>query len=265
VGAMTASFVASLLTAFAGLLAAACFTPRRHLGRGDSWISFAIGALAGTALVELLPRAWQDLGSAPSALSLTLLGAACCFALDRIFHCRPTAHEHGEGHGEHCYLTEAGAKASSGNAPGRILLLGDFFHSVVDGSLIAGAFMTGLPLGVLVVGAIVVHEIPRKCATIFMLIHAGRTRGQALLLGAVSSLGVLGGAVAAWVSLSLMSSANPLLLVGGATLMLYVAVVELMPILRTDGRAFMTFKHACFMLLGLVCVGGTHLLLEPVV
>ncbi len=84
-GAMSASFVAGLFTAVAGVLAAACFTPKRHTGRGDRWISFAIGALAGTALLEILPRAWRDLGSAQSALSLTLLGAVCCFAADRAF------------------------------------------------------------------------------------------------------------------------------------------------------------------------------------
>lgn len=259
--AMAASVVASLITALAGVLAAACLTPKRHLGHGDSWISFAIGALAGTALLEILPRAWQDLGSAQSALSLTLLGAVCCFAADRIFRCRRTKH----AHGEHCYLTEVQGKTSSRSAPGKILLLGDFFHSVVDGSLIAGAFMMGPPLGILVTGAIVVHEVPRKCATIFMLVHAGRTRRRALLLGALSSLGVLVGAVAAWVSLNSISSVSPLLLFGAATLMLYVAVVELMPILRNGDRAFMTFKRARFMLFGLICVGGTHFLLEPVI
>ena len=260
-GAMTASFVASIVAALAGLLAAARVTPKRHIGRGDSWIGFAVGALAGTALLEILPRAWQDLGSAQSALSLTLLGAACCFAVDRIFRCRRSTH----AHGEQCYRTDVGAKVSSRCASGQILLLGDFLHSVVDGSLIAGAFMMSLPLGVLVTGAIVVHEIPRKCATIFMLVHAGHTRGRALLLGAVSSLGVVGGAVVAWVSLSSISSVSPVLLFGAATIMLYVAVVELLPILGNGDRAFMTLKHARFILLGLICVGGAHFLIEPVV
>ena len=100
-GGMTASFVASVLAALAGLLAAAYVTPKRHLGRGDSWISFAIGALAGVALLEILTPAWQDFGSTQSVLALTLLGAASCFALDRVFRCRRTAHAHGES----CYLT----------------------------------------------------------------------------------------------------------------------------------------------------------------
>ncbi len=159
-----------------------------------------------------------------------LLGAACCFALDRLFHCRPTAH----AHGKHCYFTEVGPGGPSRSGPGQILLAGDLFHSVVDGSLIAGAYATSLPLSVLVMVAIVVHEIPRKCAIIFMLVHAGRTRGRALLLGAVSGLGVLGGAVVAWVSLNSISSASPVLLFGAAAIILYVAVVELMPILRTQ-------------------------------
>lgn len=260
-GAMTISFVASLITALAGLLAMACLTPKRHLGRGDSWISFAAGALAGMALLEVLPRAWQVIDSAQGVLSLTLLGAACCFSLDRHFRCRRATH----AHGENCYLTKVDPKGPSRRRPGQILLVGDLFHSVVDGSLIAGAFMMSLPFGVLVTAAIVVHEIPRKCATMLILVHAGCSRARALLLGSVSSLGVLVGAVMTWESLSSVNSASPVLLLGAAAIMLYVAIVEVMPFLRSRDHEFMSFKHAGFMLLGLICVGGTHFLLEPVV
>lgn len=253
---MTASLIACSITGVAGILAAAVLVPRRHLGHGDSWISFAIGALAGTALLEAVPEAWEHLGAAQGALVLVVLVSACCFALDRVFRCRQVVH----AHGERCYAPTGAGEPSRGE-PGRILLAGDFCHSVVDGSLIVAAFSAGPFFGVAATAAIIVHEIPRKCATVLMLVHAGHSRGKALVLGTVSSLGVLGGGAAAWTSLSSMHAAAPLLLAGAAAMMIYVVVVELMPILRSGGQTLVTFKQAGFMLLGLVAVGSTHLVL----
>jgi len=261
VGPMAASLLASLITLSAGILAAACLIPKRHVGSGDSWISFAIGALAGPALLEILPRVWQDVGSVESALALAVLCAACCFALDRLFHCRRPMH----GHGAHCYLDAPRAGLPSRRRPGRVLLVGDFFHSVVDGSLIAAAFTASLALGIVVTVAIVVHEIPRKCATVLMLVHGSRTRRRALLLGGLSGLGTLGGVVATSASLHSISSAGPVLLFGAAVMTLYVAVVELLPAVRPEEHAALKSRQTAFMLLGIACVGGAHLLIEPII
>lgn len=244
------------MTGLAGVLAAAFLTPSRHIGHGDSWISFAIGALAGTALLEVVPEAWADLGALQGVLVLMALASACCFVIDRVFHCRQAVH----AHGGRCYASAGKEKLLRGGS-GRILLVGDFLHSVVDGSLIVAAFSTGAIFGTVVTGAIIAHEIPRKCATMLMLVHAGRNRRRALLLGVLSSLGVLGGGVAAWSSLISMHNATPLLLWGAAVMMAYVVIVELLPMMRSGGHSLMTFKQAGFMLLGLIVVSGTHLAL----
>jgi zinc and cadmium transporter len=175
------------------MLAAAFVTPRRHLGHGDSWISFAIGALAGTALLELVPDAWEAFGAAQGALLLLVLASACCFTLDRLFHCRQAVHPHTAS----CFLIAGGHEPPQGKRAW-ILLVGDFFHSLVDGLLIAAAFSTGVMFGVLMTGAIILHEIPRKCATTLMFVRFGRSRGRALLLATGSSLGILGGGAVAW-------------------------------------------------------------------
>ena len=110
-------------------------------------------------------------------------------------------------------------------------------------------------------GAIILHEIPRKCATTLMLVRFGRTRGRALILGTISSLGILAGGAAAWGSLSSMSHVTPWLLSGAAAMIMYVVLVELMPVFRSGWRALLTYKQAGFMLLGSIVVSGTHLLL----
>lgn len=250
------SLAACVVTGLAGVLAAAFVTPHRHIDHGDSWIGFAVGALAGTALLEVVPEAWGDLGALQGVLLLMVAASASCFVLDRIFHCRPVA----QGHDGRCYAG-AESKAHSRGGSGRILLIGDFFHSVVDGSLIAAAFSTGPIFGLVVTGAMIAHEIPRKCATIMVLVHAGHSRGKALALGTLSSLGVLAGGIVAGVSLSSMHYAAPVLLWAAAGMIGYVVIVELLPILRSGGHKLMTFKQAGFVLLGLIVVSGTHLVL----
>jgi zinc transporter ZupT len=53
----------------------------------------------------------------------------------------------------------------------------------------------------------------------------------------------------------------PWLLSGAAAMITYVVIVELMPVVRSGGRALLTYTQAGFMLLGLIGVSGTHLLL----
>jgi len=145
-------------------------------------------------------------------------------------------------HGEHCYLS-AGKQEPSRNRPGQILLVGDFFHSLVDGSLIVAAFSAGGIFGAVVTAAIIAHEIPRKCAT---GADAGPLRTQSWS-GAVPWYPVqpwgAGGGVAAWASLGSMHNATPLLLWGAAAMMIYVVVVEMMPIMRSGGHSLVTFKQ----------------------
>ncbi len=250
---MTASILACFATSVGGVVAAGCLTPRGHLGYKDSWISFAIGALAGTALLEALPYAWEDLGSAHGALSLLLVGAVCCLALDRLFRCPATSRVHGA----HCYAAHAHGGTPS-TTPARMLLAGDFLHSIVDGSLIAAAFGTSPAIGLVATTAILLHEVPRKCATVLVLVHAGRSLRSALLLAALSGLGVIGGGMVASYSLATISHASPLLLAFAASMMLYVALAELLPTLRSADRAWITLRQAAFMVAGAMSVGGTH-------
>lgn len=250
---LAVTVVACFSTALVGVAASVSLTPRSHLGLKDSWISFAIGALAGTALLEALPHAWEGLDGAHGALSLLLVGAVCCLALDRVFHCNSGQ----SSHGGHCYLPDAHAGRSS-SAPVRAILAGDFLHSIVDGSLIAAAFGTGPVIGFMATLAILVHEVPRKCATMLVLRRAGRSARRAMMLGALSSLGVVGGGIVASLSLATVREFGPLLLVVAASMMLYVALLQLREVLQSAARARVTARQAVFMFAGAMSVSATH-------
>ncbi len=173
----------SVLGSLGGLLAAAAF-----LLLGDSlrtrivpWaISYAVGTLLGVALLALLPEA---LGSLPPhvAMATLLAGVLTFFLLEKLVlwrHCHD-----GDGH-------ECEAHTSSAAS---LVIIGDAFHTFVDGAIIAAAVLTSIPLGVTTALAVAAHEIPQEVGDVAILLRAGYSRSRALTLNMVSALGgVLG-------------------------------------------------------------------------
>ena len=102
---------------------------------------------------------------------------------------RPTgfdAHGHGHSHGHD----------HSGGA-GVLVLIGDSIHNALDGILIAAAFLTSVPLGLVTTLAVAAHEIPHRVGDFALLLHAGMSRQRAMFLNMATGLAsVLGGIVA---------------------------------------------------------------------
>ena len=76
------------------------------------------------------------------------------------------------------------------------MLVGDALHNVLDGVLIAAAFLTDVHLGIVTALAIMAHEIPQEVGNFAVLLHSGVSRGRALVLNLLTSLtAVIGGVV----------------------------------------------------------------------
>jgi len=117
------------------------------------------------------------------------------------------------------------------------VLLGDSFHNFVDGAVIATAVLTSVPLGISTALAAAAHEIPQEIGDFAILLHAGYSRGRALLLNVISGLSSALGAVAAWLAFGWLPQALPYFLALAAASFLYVAMADLIPGLhrgRTD-------------------------------
>jgi len=67
-------------------------------------------------------------------------------------------------------------------ASARMILAGDSFHNVLDGVLVAAAFMTDPRLGIVTALAVCAHEIPQEVGDVAILLHGGYSRGRALAL-----------------------------------------------------------------------------------
>jgi zinc and cadmium transporter len=251
--AATASGVLSVLAAGVFLALPA----RAREGLVPHLVSFATGALLGAALLALIPHAVQGAGMENvHEVGIALIaGIALFFILEKFLlwrHCHddhcsehPIVEPHGQGHdhrghahhdhaGHHHAHDEARKKAS-----GALVLVGDALHNVLDGVLIAAAFLTDIHLGIVTALAIMAHEIPQEVGNFAVLLNSGVSRRRALVLNLLTSLTAVIGGVVGFFALEQALRALPFALAVAAASLLYVAVADLIPGLhrRVDARS----------------------------
>jgi zinc and cadmium transporter len=218
-----------LFTIGSGVLSAAIASaflllpePRRH-ALLPHLVSFATGALLGAALLALLPHAIEGAGEGKThyvGLAL-LVGILLFFVLEKFLlwrHCHTEDVESHEAHSHH-----------RDHASGVLVLAGDALHNVLDGVIIAAAFLTDFHLGVVTALAIMAHEIPQEIGNFAVLLHAGMSRTRALVLNLATSATAIVGGVVAWFALRDALSLLPFALAFAAATLLYVAVADLIP------------------------------------
>jgi zinc and cadmium transporter len=227
-------------------------------------VSFATGALLGAALLGLLPHAIEEAGiSGTHNVGLTLLaGLLIFFVLEKMVlwrHCHqevceghvPPVHSHSHGHG---HATDAHRDAASAS----LILIGDGFHNVLDGVLIAAAFMTDVHLGVVTALAVIAHEIPQEVGDLAILLHGGMSRLRALTLNLLTSLTSVVGGVAAYFALGPVHQVLPYAISLAAASFLYIAVADLIPGLHRRVDAGSGVRQFIFIVLGVTVIYISH-------
>ena len=212
-------------------------------------VSFATGALLGAALLALIPHAVLGAGSEHvHEVGIALIaGIALFFVLEKFLlwrHCHDDhcdthtvgghLHHHEHTH-DHSQLHDDARRRASGS----LVLVGDALHNVLDGVLIAAAFLTDVHLGIVTALAIMAHEIPQEVGNFAVLLHSGVSRRRALALNLLTSLTAVIGGVAGYFALETAVRLLPFALAVAAASLLYVAVADLIPGLhrRIDPRS----------------------------
>lgn len=260
-----------LFAAFGGIASAAFavvllwLPEERTLRLLPHLVSFATGALLGAALLALLPEAIEGAGrDSARSLGLTLvLGLGFFFIVEKLvlwWHAHAHdedsesvparhQHEHATTHGSHAGHrhdshghAHGGPDAARDRASGVLVLVGDSIHNSLDGVLIAAAFLTSIPLGLVTTFAVAAHEIPHRVGDFAILVHAGLSRLRALLLNLATGIASVIGAVAAYYGLRQAMGTLPYALAFAAAGFLYIAVAGLIPGLhrRSDPRTSVT-------------------------
>lgn len=194
----------------------------RHL------VSLSAGVLLGTALLKLLPEAFEATASSPQALFATLLGGLLFFfLLEKVELYRHSHHHEGDGHHHHHDFD-----AEQAGRGGWSVLLGDSIHNFCDGVLIATAFLVDTRLGVATAAAVIAHEIPQEVGDYIVLLNAGFSRARALAYNAISGLAAVAGGVLGYFVIQPFQAWLPFLLVIASSSFIYVAVADLIPQLQ---------------------------------
>jgi zinc and cadmium transporter len=192
-------------------------------------VSLSVGVLLGTALLNVLPEAFEGRADA-QPLFATLLGGLLFFFLLEKAELYRHGHHHEGDHPHHHH--HHGFDAEQAGRGGWSVLLGDSIHNFCDGVIIAAAFLADTRLGIVTALAIVAHEIPQEVGDFIVLLNAGFSRARALLFNAVSGLAAVAGGVLGYFVAGPWEALFPYLLVVAASSLIYVAVADLLPQLQ---------------------------------
>jgi zinc and cadmium transporter len=219
-----------LATLAGGLLsvAAAALLTVRVLGRMvRHLVSLSAGVLLGTALLHVLPEAFESQAGAHELFLTLLVGILFFFLLEKAELYRHGHHHEGDGHDHHHHFD-----AHQAGRGGWSVLVGDSIHNFCDGIIIAAAFLADTRLGVVTALAVIAHEIPQEVGDYIVLLNAGLSRRRALAYNALSGLAAVAGGVLGYFVVGPWKELFPYLLVVASSSFIYVAVADLIPQLQ---------------------------------
>ncbi len=219
VSPLVLALILSLAGSFLGVLVASAIYLFGDEARERlvSWlVSYAVGTLLGLSLLHLVPEALEALPP-QQALGVLLLGILTFFMLEKLVLWR------------HCHDTHECEVHSSAAS---LVIIGDAFHTFVDGAIIAAATLTSPWLGVTTALAAAAHEIPQELGDAAILLKAGYSRTRALALNLLSGLGGVVGALFVFLALNQLPAVLPYVLAFAAGSFLYVAMADLIPSLH---------------------------------
>ena len=220
---VAATFVGGLLS----VLIAASLTLGLLARLVKSLVSLSAGVLLATALLHVLPEAFESAASPQSLFATLLAGLMFFFLLEKAELYRHTHHHEGDGHHHHHQFDEL--QAGKG---GWSVLVGDSIHNFCDGIIVAAAFLADVQLGVVTALAIIAHEIPQEVGDYVVLLNAGLSRVRALTYNALSGLAAVVGGVVGYFVVGPWQALFPYLLVVAASSFIYVSVADLLPQLQ---------------------------------
>jgi len=234
----------SLLGSVGSVLAAGAYLwfPRSTRERLIPWlISFATGTLLGVAFLGLIPEAAAETGT-PVTLHYTLGGIILFFVLEKLVLWR------------HCHQVDCEVHSTHGP----LILMGDAVHNLVDGVVIAAAFLNSPALGVTAALATILHEIPQEVGDFGILLNSGYQPLPALLLNTLSGLATLPGALLGYFFLTPVQNILPYVLALAAGSFIYIAAADLIPTLHQQTSLKISLRQLAFMLAGIVLIVLLH-------
>ena len=219
-------------------------------------VSYAVGAMLGAAFLHLLPEAFMQADSIEALFATTLGGLLGFFLLEKAALWRHR-HHHGaeDAHGHDPVPPHQKPVVT-------LIVVGDGFNNLVDGILIASAFVTDPVLGVAAAVALVAHEVPQEVGDFMVLLDCGLSRSKALMLNLASSATCVVGGIAGYFAFENAQHVTPYVLALAASSFIYIAVADLIPGLHRAMDARSTAWQIVLIAAGIVTVALPHAFLH---
>ncbi|MBI2830308.1 MAG: ZIP family metal transporter [Chloroflexi bacterium] len=209
-------------------------------------ISFAVGGLAGDALIHLIPEAFEEMGTGLAVPLLIIGGMLGFFVLDsslRWRHCHFPVSEH------HVHPV------------GTLNLAGETMHNFIDGILIAASYSVSIPIGVATTIAVILHEIPQEIGDFSVLVYAGYPVRKALLYNFMVALTAVLGAVIVLLLGDLVGGLSTFIVPITAGGFIYMALSDLIPEIQQHcDRLLVVAGHFAAVLMGVGLMAALVLL-----
>jgi len=240
----------SLVGSVVSLLGGIVLLLREQMARrwSQPLAAFAAGTLLGTAFFDLLPEALATHTHAP-ILFATLGGFLAFLLLERtalMIHV-------------HHACDEPQPRAATATTP--LIIIGDTLHNFIDGVVIGGTFLVGVPIGILTSLAVAAHEIPQEIGDFVILLRNGMTRGRVLIVNLLSACATIVGALLIWALGARIAALMPHFLGLTAGFFIYIAAVDLIPEAHHSHDTREVLGSTIALLSGVIAIGvATRLL-----
>ena len=205
-------------------------------------MGFSAGALLGGAFLHLIPEAVEK-ASGINIYIWIIFGILAFFFLERFLYWR------------HCHNGVCDVHTFT-----YLNLIGDGFHNLIDGMVIAASYAVGIHVGIVTTIAVISHEIPQELGDFGVLVYGGFSKAKALFWNLISGLTAIVGAILGFYFYAHIEGATPILLSFTAGGFIYIAASDLIPELHKERISARSNLAFLFFIGGLVFMWAATLL-----
>ena len=199
-------------------------------------VAFATGALFANVFLHLLPEVVEEAADPIIPFALVLAEIVPALVIEKFIHWH------------HCHTIDC---PDHTHPIGTMMLIGDGVHNMMDGILIAGAYLASTELGIATTVAVILHEIPQEIGDFAVLIHSGFTKSRALFYNFLSACTAFLGVILVLLLQNIVPHIELILLPLTAGNFLYIAGSDLLPELHREVHLSSAFRQLVFLLLGI--------------
>ncbi len=206
-------------------------------------ISLAAGSLLAISFLDLLPEALAENKNPNNIFIAVLISFLAFFILEKYIHWH------------HCKCSDHNHKKKQ-TKPNIIYtnLIGDGFHNLIDGFLIAAAFMLDFKTGIIATIVVIIHEIPQEISDFSILIYAGLSKAQAIFYNFLFALTSIFGGIIFYFFGSQFTFLVPYMAAFAAGNFIYLATADLIPELHQEDEAKQVMLHTLWLFIGIAII-----------